>query len=165
MSFTNKGYNDSVMPSLFAYSKARSKGILQSERWQRPRDGETYHTPLRCIGPIFTTCRFFSLLRMPSRRPRVIPATLRSFVPLMKWLSKHVSQVSIIDKKNRMRPTFATSNANSLSLNLKAQAALVFPQRGSHSRLYPGRCHLSGRILELGPIRIRRWRTRNVLGH
>ncbi len=48
---------------------------------------QPYQTPLRCIGPIFTTCRSFSLLRIPSLRPRVIPATLRSFVPLMKWLS------------------------------------------------------------------------------
>lgn len=43
-----------------------------------------YQTPLRCIGPILTTCRVFSLLRIPSRRPRVMPATLRSLVPLIK---------------------------------------------------------------------------------
>ena len=42
-----------------------------------------YHTPLRCIGPIFTTCRNFSLFKIPSRRPLVIPATLRSLVPLI----------------------------------------------------------------------------------
>lgn len=42
-----------------------------------------YQTPLRCIGPIFTTCRVFSLLRIPSLRPRVMPATLSSFVPLI----------------------------------------------------------------------------------
>lgn len=47
----------------------------------------THHTPLRCIGPILTTCRVFSLFKIPSRRPRVIPATLRSFVPLIMWLS------------------------------------------------------------------------------
>lgn len=46
-----------------------------------------YHTPLRCIGPILTTCLVFSLFNMPSRRPRVMPATLRSFVPLIMWLS------------------------------------------------------------------------------
>jgi hypothetical protein len=47
----------------------------------------TYQTPFRCIGPILTTCRVFSLFRMPSRRPRVMPATLSSFVPLIMWLS------------------------------------------------------------------------------
>jgi hypothetical protein len=47
----------------------------------------SYQTPLRCIGPILTTWRTFSLLRIPSRRPRVIPATLRSLVPLIMWLS------------------------------------------------------------------------------
>ena len=44
---------------------------------------ETYQTPLRCIGPILTTCRVFSLFKIPSRRPRVIPATFKSFVPLI----------------------------------------------------------------------------------
>jgi hypothetical protein len=48
---------------------------------------KTYQTPFRCMGPILTTCLTFSLLRIPSRRPRVIPATLSNFVPLMKWLS------------------------------------------------------------------------------
>lgn len=47
----------------------------------------TYHTPFRCIGPIFTTWRIFSLFKIPSRRPRVIPATFRSLVPLIMWLS------------------------------------------------------------------------------
>ena len=47
----------------------------------------TYQTPFRCIGPILTTCFCFSLLRIPSRRPRVIPATFRSLVPLIIWLS------------------------------------------------------------------------------
>ena len=47
----------------------------------------TYQTPFRCIGPIFTTLRFFSLLRIPSRLPLVMPATLSSLVPLMVWLS------------------------------------------------------------------------------
>lgn len=47
----------------------------------------TYQTPFRCMGPIFTTCRIFSLLRMPSLLPLVIPATFSSFVPLIMWLS------------------------------------------------------------------------------
>ena len=50
------------------------------------RGGEnapTYQTPLRCMGPILTTWRTFSLLRMPSRRPRVMPATFSSLVPLI----------------------------------------------------------------------------------
>ena len=51
----------------------------------------TYQTPLRCIGPILTTCRSFSLFRIPSRRPRVIPATFNSFVPLIMWLSTQPS--------------------------------------------------------------------------
>ena len=48
---------------------------------------ETHQTPFKCIGPIFTTCLVFSLLRIPSRRPRVMPATFNSFVPLIMWLS------------------------------------------------------------------------------
>jgi hypothetical protein len=43
----------------------------------------TYQTPLRCIGPILTTWRTFSLFRIPSLRPRVMPATLSNFVPLI----------------------------------------------------------------------------------
>jgi len=43
-----------------------------------------YQTPFKCIGPILTTCLVFSDLRIPSRRPRVMPATFRSFVPLIK---------------------------------------------------------------------------------
>lgn len=39
------------------------------------------------MGPILTTWRTFSLLRIPSRRPRVMPATFNSFVPLIMWLS------------------------------------------------------------------------------
>lgn len=72
ISWTKRGYRDSVIFSLFANSRARSKGI---------------QTPLRCIGPILTTCLVFSLLRMPSLRPLVMPATLRSLVPLIMWLS------------------------------------------------------------------------------
>jgi hypothetical protein len=47
----------------------------------------TYQTPLKCIGAILTTWLVFSLFKMPSLRPRVMPATFNSFVPLMKWLS------------------------------------------------------------------------------
>lgn len=59
-------------------------GYLQVKR-------HAYQTPLRCIGPIFTTCRVFSLFRIPSRRPRVMPATFRSLVPLIMWLSMVLS--------------------------------------------------------------------------
>lgn len=45
------------------------------------------HTPLRYIVPILTTCRTFSLFNIPSRLPRVIPATLSSFVPFIMLLS------------------------------------------------------------------------------
>lgn len=81
--------------SLFAKSRARSNGILgRVSSWVGcdDLDSRTHHTPLRCIGPIFTTWRTFSLLRMPSRRPRVIPATFNSFVPLIIWLSARSSQ-------------------------------------------------------------------------
>lgn len=67
---------------------------ISCAKFEPPSDGrdfkkksETYQTPLRCMGPIFTTCRTFSLLRMPSRRPRVMPATFNSLVPLIIWLS------------------------------------------------------------------------------
>lgn len=48
---------------------------------------KTYQTPFKCMGPILTTCRTFSLFKIPSRRPRVMPATFNSFVPLIMWLS------------------------------------------------------------------------------
>jgi hypothetical protein len=47
----------------------------------------TYQTPLRCMGPILTTCRIFSLFKIPSLRPLVMPATLSNLVPLIIWLS------------------------------------------------------------------------------
>ena len=50
---------------------------------------ETYQTPFRCMGPILTTCRTFSLFRIPSRRPLVMPATFSNLVPLIMWLSAH----------------------------------------------------------------------------
>jgi hypothetical protein len=59
------------------------------------RAGKTYHTPFRCMGPILTTLRAFSLLRMPSRRPLVIPATFSSLVPLIIWLSGMSEQVDM----------------------------------------------------------------------
>jgi hypothetical protein len=43
----------------------------------------TYQTPFRCIGPILTTWRTFSLFNIPSLRPLVMPATFSSFVPLI----------------------------------------------------------------------------------
>lgn len=86
--WTNKGYSRSVIFSLLAKSRARSKGILTSQRGSSGAGNRTYHTPFRCIGPILTTLRTFSLLRMPSRRPLVIPATLSSLVPLIMWLSE-----------------------------------------------------------------------------
>mgnify|MGYP006976744676 CR=1 FL=1 len=90
---TKRGYKSSVIFSLFAKSRARSKGILQDtladpQGASYPKSSRAYQTPLRCIGPILTTWRIFSLFRMPSRRPRVIPATFRSLVPLIMWLSE-----------------------------------------------------------------------------
>ncbi len=63
MLWTNSGYRSSVIFSLLAKSRARSKGILQinevSKAQQslhaRNRRAQTYQTPLRCIGPILTT--------------------------------------------------------------------------------------------------------------
>ena len=110
----------------------------------------SYQTPLRCIGPILTTCRIFSLFKMPSRRPRVIPATLRSFVPLIMWLSVNQSvscfprvMTSVAGKKQR---TFPPGDTDTFRLNLKTEAALVFPQRRSHPRLHPGWSDLTGSV-------------------
>jgi hypothetical protein len=58
------------------------KNINGRTRWKVAAIA-AYQTPLRCIGPILTTCLVFSLFKMPSRRPLVMPATLRSFVPLI----------------------------------------------------------------------------------
>lgn len=53
----------------------------------KAKNKRSYQTPFKCIGPIFTTERTFSLFKIPSRRPLVIPATLSNFVPLIIWLS------------------------------------------------------------------------------
>lgn len=71
--------------------KIESAAFLETFRCaKKERRGKkrTHQTPFRCIGPIFTTCLVFSLLRIPSRRPRVIPATFSSFVPFIMWLSR-----------------------------------------------------------------------------
>jgi hypothetical protein len=74
-----------VIFSLFAKSKALSKGILKTiSAMLHFRYSLAHQTPFRCIGPILTTCLVFSDLRIPSRRPRVMPATLSNLVPLMK---------------------------------------------------------------------------------
>jgi hypothetical protein len=108
----------------------------------------TYQTPLRCIGPIFTTCLIFSLLRIPSLRPRVIPATFNSLVPFIIWLSAKMSQFEILQKRVSLL-TLASGNTDSLGFDLETQAALVFPQSGSHSWLHPGRSNLAGSIKAL----------------
>lgn len=96
----------------------------------------TYQTPLRCMGPILTTCRIFSLFKMPSRRPRVIPATLRSFVPLIIWLSGKQSISLLIPREpvtnnssepNAKKRTFPSGDTDTFRLDLKTEAALVFP--------------------------------------
>lgn len=99
MLWTNNGYKSSVIFSLFAKSSALSKGILMEGLACTSANsklgiyvGQTHQTPLRCIGPILTTCRIFSLLRIPSRRPRVMPATFKSFVPFIIWLSAFQGQ-------------------------------------------------------------------------
>jgi hypothetical protein len=62
--------------------------FLEYKKEKEKRKGlQSYQTPFRCIGPILTTAFCFSALRMPSRRPRVIWATLSSLVPLIIWLS------------------------------------------------------------------------------
>jgi hypothetical protein len=115
------------------------------------------------MGPILTTCRVFSLLRMPSRRPRVMPATLSSFVPLIMWLSRKV--VSICGQQGRGSRTFATCDTNTLRLDLKTQTAFVFPQRGSHTGLHPRRGDLASVVkrvwlVALGARKRRSWAAR-----
>lgn len=97
-----------------------------STTWQRV--SRTYQTPFRCIGPIFTTWRVFSLLRIPSRRPLVMPATFNSLVPLIMWLSaNHVSSSLSHRLYDQKQPTLSTCDTNTPCFNLEAQAALVFP--------------------------------------
>lgn len=74
-------------PCLQSPTPARKESYQRVSNSPYPNAGvsraHSYHTPLRCIGPIFTTCRNFSLFKIPSRRPLVMPATLRSLVPLI----------------------------------------------------------------------------------
>lgn len=99
--WTNNGYSRSVIFSLLANSKARSYGILASQRGTH-KPGWSYQTPLRCIGPILTTFRSFSLLRIPSRRPLVIPTTFSNFVPLILWLSTMSAKI----RKRHVNPAY-----------------------------------------------------------
>lgn len=146
---TNKGYRRSVIFSLFANSSARSKGILYRnqqcdlEAWSKLA---TYQTPLRCIGPILTTCRVFSDFSMPSRRPRVMPATFRSFVPLMKWLSRAHVNICPGQRLSSMEPTFTTSHADSLRFDLKAKTSFILPQCRCHPRLHSRWSNLASRV-------------------
>jgi hypothetical protein len=115
---------------------------------------ETYQTPLRCMGPILTTWRVFSLFSMPSRRPRVIPATFRSLVPLIMWLSSR-SQRTIFLRGGRPKITFTASNTDALGFNLETQAAFVLPQRSGHAGLHSRRGNLTSVVKSLGLIALR----------
>lgn len=143
MLWTNSGYKRSVIFSLFANSKARSKGILIDQILLVVRSGmslflfgSTYQTPFKCIGPIFTTWRSFSLFKIPSRRPRVIPATFSNFVPLIIWLSvRYPCQIEGFQNWAYLPTSLTLSpcNAYTLGLHLITKTALVFPQSSSYS--------------------------------
>lgn len=94
-----------------------------------------------------TTWRSFSLLRIPSRRPRVIPATFSSFVPLIMWLSGcSVSQWCPTSKFRGIARTLAPRHADSLRFHLVAEAALILPQGGGHAWLGSRRGDLAGGV-------------------
>lgn len=98
------------------------------------------------MGPILTTWRTFSLFKMPSRRPRVIPATFNSLVPLIMWLSAtSVSHQALLLHSEALKPTFTSSDADASSLNLETETPFVLPQRGGNARLHP-----RGRLLTCG---------------
>ena len=107
----------------------------------------THQTPFKCIGPILTTLRTFSLLRIPSLRPRVMPATLSSLVPLIIRLSTTLSTGS--KHKLCVRRTFSASNADTLGFNLITETSLVFPQRRGNPRFGAGGSGLSGRVVHV----------------
>jgi hypothetical protein len=137
-----------VIFSLLANSRARSKGILLVPMFrfaQNISDLKTYQTPFKCIGPILTTCFCFSLLRIPSRRPLVMPATLRSLVPLIIWLSDRTRNVRKLDLRLRTsrRHTFSSGNAGTLDVNLEAQSSLILPKSSRNPRLHARGCNLS----------------------
>ena len=149
MLWTKSGYSNSVIFSLFAKSRARSKGILQDEMSNykikhQACTERTYQTPLRCMGPILTTCRTFSLFRIPSRRPRVIPATFSSFVPLIMWLSSpHALVPSTLLSSRGDKITFSPGDTNTARLHLEAEASLVLPERSGDSWLHARRRNLA----------------------
>ena len=124
---------------------------VNNKTWLGRLEGSsTHHTPLRCIGPILTTWRTFSLLRMPSRRPRVIPATFSSFVPLIMWLSaprRTSRQYSVMSPYEGYEDltirTFSAGNTDATSLDLVAEAPFVFPERCGNAGLHAGRRDLA----------------------
>lgn len=111
----------------------------------------SYHTPFKCIGPILTTWRIFSLLRIPSRRPRVIPATLSSLVPLIIWLSVccFISECEPNPLEYGESLTFSSGDADTLRFHLVAETTLIFPQCGRDSRFGSWRCDLSSGIIDV----------------
>ena len=137
-----------MIRSLFANSSARSNGILCSSRQSSgrvTRAPNTHQTPFRCIGPIFTTCLIFSLLRMPSLRPRVMPATFKSLVPLIMWLSG-LGISAWFNRVDHVLRTFTSGNANSLRFDLETQASFVLPEGRRHPRFHAGRGDLAGAV-------------------
>lgn len=136
MLWTNRGYNKSVIFSLLANSSARSNGILHllvsslfyKKKKKKTGREETYQTPFKCMGPILTTWRIFSLFKIPSRRPRVIPATLSSLVPLIIWLSLLVSINELQGwGGEEEKLTLSTGNTDALGFHLITEAAFIFP--------------------------------------
>jgi hypothetical protein len=88
-------------------------------------------------------------LRMPSRRPRVMPATLSSFVPLIIALSGgrengQFGQETLGRKVSKR--TFPTGDTNAPGFDLETEGALVFPQRRCDARLHARRLNLASRV-------------------
>jgi hypothetical protein len=88
-------------------------------------------------------------LRMPSRRPRVMPATLSSFVPLIIALSgaRETGQFGreTLGWKGSKR-TFPTGDTDAPSFDLETERALIFPQRRCDARLHARRLNLTSRV-------------------
>ena len=83
-----------------------------------------------------------------------MPATFNSLVPLIMWLSVHLSLAILIPQEAKHKKghhTFTTRHANSSSLDLETKTSLVFPQGGRDTRL-----HARGGMLSRGVKRIMR---------
>jgi hypothetical protein len=152
MSWTNKGYSCSVIFSLLANSRARSKGILHhistmkgtSEKLNSPHTLEVHWANLDDVARLLT---LQDTVSSTSRHSRNIQE-LGSIDHVIIWKGSVLLPI----REERSVLTFAASHAHAFRLDLETETTLVFPKRGGYTRFHPGRSNLASVVKRLGLI-------------